>query len=393
MAVFGIVSEFNPFHKGHKYLVECARELGATSVVSVMSGNATQRGELSCIDKYKRAECAVRCGVDLVLELPYPFSSASAEFFARGAISVLSQICDTIIFGSECGDVEVLRRAAEFAAKDEFKSAFGDALRAGEQSATAYLSLIERQIGIKLSSNDILGVEYIKAAHHLGANLDFVTVKRIGATYLERDARTDALPDSAMSIRAMMATGDVDSLKERLPEPTLEVINHSLLSGEYINDDKYLDAARLYFRLTAPENIASFVGLEGGVAERICRAAHESRSGMDFFDRILTKRYTDARLRRSILFAMTGVLPDDLSGKPAYTTLLAADELGRELLSAIRKADKLTVVTKPADAAELEGDAAKRQCALASRLDTIYSYSLECSAASGEQIKKKPYIT
>ena len=113
MSVFGIVSEFNPFHLGHEYLIRSARDMGADSVVCVMSGNATQRGELAITDKYTRAEAALCGGADLVLELPFPWSSASAESFALAGISVLNSFCDTVIFGSECGDIELLKKIAE----------------------------------------------------------------------------------------------------------------------------------------------------------------------------------------------------------------------------------------------------------------------------------------
>ena len=105
MSDFCIISEFNPLHNGHAYIIGKARELGAQSVTCVMSGNSTQRGELSVVNKYLRAEAALRGGADLVLELPYPWCSGSAESFAKAAISILSGVCDTVIFGSECGDI------------------------------------------------------------------------------------------------------------------------------------------------------------------------------------------------------------------------------------------------------------------------------------------------
>ena len=113
MKNIGIVCEFNPLHNGHERLLRYARELGAQRVVCVMSGNATQRGELAVLDKYTRAKAAIASGADLVIELPYPWSSASAEYFARAAIAVLSGFCDTLLFGSECGDIELLKNAAK----------------------------------------------------------------------------------------------------------------------------------------------------------------------------------------------------------------------------------------------------------------------------------------
>ena len=112
---FGIICEFNPFHAGHRYLLDSARGLGAENIICAMSGNAVQRGELAIADKYGRAKSAIENGADLVLELPFPWSSASAEYFALAGIKALAPFCDAIIFGSECGDIEILKRAASSA--------------------------------------------------------------------------------------------------------------------------------------------------------------------------------------------------------------------------------------------------------------------------------------
>ena len=393
VAVFGIVSEFNPFHKGHEYLVSEARRLGASAVVAVMSGNATQRGELAICDKYSRAEAAVKCGADLVLELPFPFSASSAEIFAKGGISVLSHFCDTVIFGSECGDVDLLSQAAEFASSEEFRTLYREKLTAGEQSAAAYIELIKERTGRELSSNDILGVEYIKAAKKIAPSLKFVTLKRQGGEYRDEKMTADGTPDSAMAIRKTLRKGRLDELSARLPKATLEVLTRAINNGEVIDEDKYFEAARLFFRVTSPESLANTPCLEGGIAERICRVAHESASGEEFFASLSTKRYTDAKLRRGILFALMGVKNDDLTALPAYTCLLAANERGRELLAANKKAGGICVITKPADASMLEGGGAKRQNELSAALDAIYTYSLGKSMPSGALVKKKPYIT
>lgn len=393
VAVFGIVSEFNPFHKGHKYIVDEAKRLGASAVVAVMSGNATQRGELAICDKYARAEMAVRCGADLVIELPFPFSSSSAEIFAGGGISVLSHFCDTVIFGSECGDIDLLSQAAEFASSEEFRAAYNERLTTGEQSAAAYIELIKERVGRELSSNDILGVEYIKAAKKIAPTLNFVTVKRQGGEYRSDVSTADGTPDSAMAIRKILRKGSLDELSVRLPEATFGVLSSAINNGEIIDEKKYYEAARLFFRLTSPKLFEGTSCLEGGIAERICRVSHESATGEEFFVSLSTKRYTDAKLRRGILFALTGVKCEDLCVLPAYTNLLAARDVGRELLSKNKKQGGICVVTKPADAAMLGDEAAVRQRELSETLDSVYTYCLERSRSSGALMKKKPYIT
>ena len=146
MSDFCIISEFNPLHNGHAYIIGKARELGAESVTCVMSGNSTQRGELSVLNKYLRAEAAVRCGADLVVELPYPWCSSGAEYFGRAAVSIARHFGDTLLFGSECGEVDTLRRAAEVCEQSDFKKAFEERQLMGEGAASAYVSCLKQHL-------------------------------------------------------------------------------------------------------------------------------------------------------------------------------------------------------------------------------------------------------
>ena len=393
MSVYGIVSEFNPFHRGHEYLISCAKQMGAGAVACVMSGNATQRGELAIIDKYMRAEAAVFGGADLVLELPFPWSSSSAEGFALAAIHILSSFCDTVIFGSECGDIALLESIAEYVSGEQFKEKFSAMLEAGEQSAAAYLSLVELEFGKKLSSNDILGVEYIKAAKSLGVSLKFVTVKRQGSAYLCEE-KNNAGFDSAMALRRMLTSGDdIDELNDRLPKRSFELLLSARNIGKITSASKLGDCARTFFRMLPGERFMPYVECEGGVLERICKVAHESASADDFWSGLSTKRYTDAKLRRAVLFSMCGVLKSDIKCLPSYTLLLGANEVGRTLLSENRRTKNIEVITKPADVSRLCGENEKRQAELDRKLCALYSICLDSSEATGEGMKKKPYIT
>lgn len=396
MSVFGIVSEFNPFHSGHEYLIRRARELGADTVVCAMSGNATQRGELSVVDKYIRAEAALSGGADLILELPFPWSSASAESFALAGIHVLSSFCDTVIFGSECGDIELLCKAADYTLSDEFKENYTHLLEEGEQSATAYITLVYNRLGVRLSSNDLLGVEYIKAAKKLDVKLNFLTVKREGGAYLSKDMTDDSF-NSAMAIRTVLEKGELtDSLKESMPRRSYELLYKAKTSGEVIQTSKYSEFVIMYYRLF--ENLLGeeFAECDGGILERIQNTAHQCEMPTDFWHLLSTKRYTDAKLRRAVLFGMCGIHPEDVFAPslPAYTILLAANEKGRELLSDTKRIEgRIVVVTKPADAADIPEKAAKRQTQMSQKLDMIHSLCREIPTSHSSYIKKKPYIT
>jgi len=396
MSVFGIVSEFNPFHNGHEYLIKRAKELGADTVVCAMSGNATQRGELSVVDKYERAEAAISGGADLILELPFPWSSASAESFALAGIHVLSSFCDTVIFGSESGDIELLKKVADYTLSDDFKKNYNYFLESGEQSASVYISLIKREFGVQLASNELLGVEYIKAAKKLGFDLNFVTVKREGSAFRQKDMTKGSF-DSAMAIRNVLEKCvDIELVKDSVPERSYELLLKAKRNGEITEQNKFGEFAIMHYRLFEKNTEEDFAECEGGIFERIQNTARSCEMPSDFWYLLSTKRYTDAKLRRAVLFGMCGVHPEDVFAPslPAYTLLLAANEQGRELLSSTkRKGERITVVTKPADAFELPDEAAKRQAQLSSKLDMIFGLCRGIPTSPGSYIKKKPYIT
>jgi cytidyltransferase-like protein len=381
-----IVSEFNPLHNGHAYLLDKARELGAKSITCIMSGNATQRGELAIIDKYARAEAAVKCGADLVLELPYPWSASSAEYFAGAAVSLAHPFCDTLLFGSECGDIELLKRAAEFCDSEEFKSEYECRVSDGEATAAAYARCLESR-GIKrLSSNDLLGVAYIRAINNQGLNITPVTVKRLGAAYRETE-QVDGDLQSATALRNLIFGGGVEQLKSYVPACMAEMLVKGARQG-ILTDMRELDSAMLcYFRMTSPESLCDIFEMTDGLENRICAMAGSSNSFEEMFEGLKTKRYTDAKLRRVILFALTGVEKSDMRTLPEYTTLLAANVLGRELLAKNRKQRLVSVVTKPADAPKQT-----RQYFLSARLDALYGIARKEKLSADAFLKSNAYI-
>ena len=384
MSVYGIICEFNPFHNGHKRIIDEAKRLGAECVVVAMSGNAVQRGELAALDKYTRAKAAVLCGADLVLELPFPWSSASAESFAECGVEILSHFCDNIIFGSECGDINYLRGAAEASSSESFCLEYNSLLESGEGAAKAYCALLEREGFGDLSSNDLLGVEYIKAASKY-PNITLHTVKRKGAEYNDTALGESACP-SASAIRAAWGKGEYE-LQKYIPTEALEVFDEAIKNGE-ITDEKMLSQALLmHFRLADPEELSRFAQADGGVANRICTIARKVSSFEELFTQLKTKRYTDAKLRRAILFCLTGVEKETLKRSPEYTTLLGASAQGRAVLSAARKDKKITVVTKPADA-----PTDSEQYKLGRALEAIFTLGLRAPAALEDSYRKNAFI-
>lgn len=384
MSIFGIICEFNPFHNGHKRIIDEARRLGADTVVVAMSGNAVQRGELAVLDKYTRAEAAVRCGADLVLELPYPWSSASAEYFASCGVEVLSHFCDNIIFGSECGDISCLQDAAEIADSDGFRTDYMALLEKGEGAARAYFYLLEKKGFGGLSSNDLLGIEYIKAAKKYPF-IKLHTVKREGAGYNDTSLGEAECP-SASAIREAWDRGEYH-LEKYIPEVALDVFDKAIKNGEIVDKKLLSRALLMYFRLIKPQELSDIAQTEGGIANRICSLAQKNESFEVLFEQLKTKRYTDAKLRRAILFSLTGVGDRILAQSPEYTTLLGASGRGRELLSSLRKTCKITVVTKPADA-----PTQSEQFKVSRALEAIFTLGLVKCASLEDSYRKNAFI-
>ena len=389
MKISGIICEYDPFHNGHRYLVERARK-GSDAVVCVMSGNATQRGSLAIADKYTRAEMAVRSGADLVLELPYPYSSASAEFFASAGVSVLASVgVDRLCFGSESGDVEKLMRAARVARSLDTE--------ADREAGTAdgYFAVLskayENAYGEPFcpASNDILGIEYCKAILTGGYAVKPFAVKRQGDGF-RADAVTDGRFASATALRRLVREAGVDAITPYVPEDTVRLLGEAIARGEAPVDIARIERAVLsFFRLADPETLSGIAELGNGLEYRICEAARDTVSLSELLARAATKKYTDARIRRAILFAMTGVTANDLRAPVGYTTVLAANARGCELLSRLRKEEReIPVITKPADGKTVH----PRQYALSLAADSLFTLAQPTAHPAGEYVRKNPTI-
>lgn len=386
MSNFCIVCEFNPFHNGHGYLLDEARRMGAETVTCIMSGNATQRGELAVTDKYLRARVAIECGADLVLELPFPWSSASADYFASAAVSVAMNFGDTLFFGSECGDIKLLTEAATVCETADFKAEFGERVKSGEGAAAAYSAALAVRGFAELSSNDLLGIAYIRAAERMGADMSYATVKRVGAAYNDDSIRDGEFP-SATALRAAIESGQTDYSERLMPRVMADILRREIENGR-ITDMKEADSAYLvYFRMCSESELENIADAGGGIVNRLISSAKKSVSVEDMLSKARTKRYTDARLRRAALFCLTGTEAHMMNRRPEYTTLLGANTKGRELLSKNRRQDGISVITKPADAPRMS-----EQYMLSERLDILYGVARKNKMTSDEFFKKGAYI-
>ena len=210
MKIVGLITEYNPFHAGHLYHMQRARELtGADYCVVLMSGSFVQRGEPAIFDKYRRTKAALLAGADLVLEMPAAFSTASAHEFAAYGVALLSAIgVDTVVFGSECGQIETLKQAAYALNHEsaEFRERLQKGLKAGltyPQARAKALEMEDTWASVLSSPNNILGIEYLRAAEDLHSPMEFYTISRKGSGYHE-DTLADANFPSASAIRGII---------------------------------------------------------------------------------------------------------------------------------------------------------------------------------------------
>ena len=367
MKTVGIVCEYNPFHAGHKRQIDILREKGAEVIICAMSGNFTQRGELTIADKYARAESAIKCGADIVLELPFPYSSMSAEGFCSAGVHILSAAgCDTLSFGSESADVDLLRRAAGIVSSPEFVAEYADSQK-NHGSAKAYFDLLSRHLGesATLLSNDILGISYIAAINRLGRGMDIIPVKREGAAYNETEL-CDAYPSATALRKAVKNAPDgfFSINEDSIPCNALDALKSAQDRGTApIFTDTIGSDVLSFFKLMSPDEITAravkksrggeSVASDGcGIVERLCSAAKASRNLDEMLARAYTSRYTDARINRVLLFSLIGASDIFEKSLPEYTTLLGASDVGRRHLSSIRKTSEFPIITKPADAPE-----------------------------------------
>ena len=385
MQVAGVVCEYNPFHTGHAFhLRETRRMLGAdTAVVCVMSGNFVQRGDFALLRKHARAEAAVRCGADLVLELPTVYAAASAERFASAAVTLLKAtgLVDTLSFGSECGELSALREAAEALLSADFPPLLRRELERGVSFAAARQAALGRLIGPESAGriaepNNILAVEYLKAAKRLGG-LSAVTVPRLGAGH--DSAETGGYASASELRRRLLAGEDASAF---LPPAMEEIFARERAAGRApVRVETAERAILARFRTMEEADFAPYDEGSEGLYRRFYTAARRAATVEELLAEVKTKRYAYARLRRMLLRSYLG-LP--AVGEPAYLRVLACNDTGRGLLARMRTAAALPVLTKPAEARKLP-EIPRRMFEAESRCTDLYAlaYPAQSEARGG----------
>lgn len=338
--VSGIVCEYNPFHNGHLYQISETKKMGATHIVSVMSGDFVQRGEPALINKHKRAEIAVKSGADLVIELPVPYCVATAELFARAAVHILNSlgVVDILSFGSECGEIELLKRAADVSEGIVNSTDFKELISKGNSYPSALYTLIKDNNPIEIaevfnSPNNTLAIEYLKSLKYLNSKIEPVTIKR---SSVEHDSQINFNDFASASFlrKSLLQGGNVDKY---IPPACAEILQISKANGELssINNLKKIIFYKL--KLMTREQISEIPDANNGLSDRLYKAISVAGSLEELLTLAKTKCFTLARIRRVITYALLGITNEDFKKLPPYGRILAFNDKGCEILAKSKK--------------------------------------------------------
>ena len=359
MSVAGIIAEFDPFHNGHRYLIDTVRrELAPRAVVCVMSGQFIQRGEPAILDKFARAELAVKGGADLVVELPVCCAVNAAREFAYGGLRTLGLLGTVthLCFGSETGDPALLEKAAELALKEDgaFRKALKGQLEAGRPYGTAYARALKAVLGPEIAdfpdfpaSNDILALEYVKQLKQTDFGLEPYAVKRVGAAH--KSGEITEYYSSGESIRMMLEYEAVlEDIRDEVPPYTYEALEDYHFMPDM--EGKMMDLLRYEIPQLPLSAIISAPGVSEGLENVVRREIRKARSYNDLVDRIRSKRYPESRVRRILTQILLGITRNHLPNlllEPSYVRVLAFNETGAGLISEARETSLARIVVNP----------------------------------------------
>ena len=379
MKVTAIISEYNPLHKGHLYHIETARkETGADYVIAIMSGNFVQRGTSAILDKYTRAEAALKSGVDLVLELPTMYATASAEYFALGGVALANTLgCVThLSFGSEYGQADKFMEAAKLLLEEpeEMKIPLKEALKEGLSypAARAYAVKVSHPelSDILEQPNNILGVEYCKALLKLKSNIIPHTIKRRGQDY--HSETTDTGFASATGIRKLLACDHSEDSEKVLQSHIAPALYGSLKNFHAQTPLTEDDLSMLLRYKLITENrahLTEYFGVNRELSNRIYKHLNDFDSFSSFAEILQTKNITRTAINRALLHILLDVQASDVQavtkrGCVDYIRVLGFRKEAAELFKHFSDLPEIPLITNPSAAPVL--------CEIDIRADQIY---------------------
>lgn len=353
MKIAGIIAEYNPFHNGHLYQLLETRKAGATHIVAVMSGSFVQRGDIALCSKWARAKMALLNGVDLVVELPTPFALSSANIFARAGVFILNQLnADMISFGSEEGNIELLKQVTLNISNAENSQYISDFLKQGISYPSAREKAINHMYGSDIGNiikkaNNLLAIEYIKAINDINPLIKPITIKREQAQH-DSNIIGDNIA-SASYLRKLVNLNQINKLSQFMPLSSYEILQSEITNNLAPVCQKNIEQAMLYkLRTMSVDDFFNLPDVNEGLENRLYEKASEALSINEFFDLVKTKRYTHARIRRIAYNALLSINKKEQEHMPQYIRVLASNKKGFEIL-ANAKESSIPISTKFAD--------------------------------------------
>lgn len=360
MKAVGVIVEYNPFHNGHAYHLQAAKETAQADIaIAVMSGNFLQRGEPALVSKWYRTKMALLNGVDIVLELPYHFATQKAETFANGAVSILDAIgCQSLCFGSESGDITNFLQTIDYleSNKERFDENIKMNIKTGvsfpKALSLSFQSLSSSENLLRLEKpNNILGFHYVKAIKQQKSLMVPFTVKRKNADYHDEHFATETIASATSIRKALFASNESNhSIEQYVPEAT------SKLLIEYLNEygnlhswENYWSYLRYRLLQSSPEELREIYEVEEGIENRFIASALESSNFTEFMQRVKTKRYTWTRLQRICVHILTNTKKSEMNStleKAAYLRLLGMTTYGKEYLNKYKTQFSLPLISK-----------------------------------------------
>lgn len=414
MKTIGIIAEFNPFHNGHKYLIDkCKKDLHADRVVVVMSGDYVQRGAPAIIDKFTRAKCAINLGADLVIELPIYYSLGSAEYFAKGAVSILSGLgcIDYLCFGSEFPDVNKLYEISDIISNEPsvYKEVLSSCLKDGLSFPAARAKALNEQLKssskgydqseyeeLLSSPNTILGIEYLRALNKKNRFITPYAIQRVGRPFHSEEL--GSIP-SAAGIRARLLSGLSDRVKLNAPflldgvMPRTSIESISGYEGRFMQSNDYSALLEYKLILEKAEGYTKYLDVTRDISNRIIANLDHIDGYSTFCSLLKTKNLVHTRISRCLMHILLNITEENMrqykeDDFTAYARVLALRSSSSDLLKVIGENGSIPVLNRLKDADKLLSPLQKRLFDETLIASQIYN-TLSCNGISSEYSLKQ----
>lgn len=362
MNICGIIAEYNPFHNGHAYHIEqTKKETNCDAIVVIMSGNFIQRGVPALFDKWTRTKMALQNGADLVIELPSYYATSSAEYFAQGSVALLDGlgVVNSISFGSNTNDLDALKRIANvlYLEPENYKKLLQSELKRGASypiaRSNALKNFLKKEYSSKyisdilLDSNNILGIEYLKALLYSNSQIKPVLIERKGTSYNSTNIVDNMC--SATAIRELLEKNELKTVETVMPDKSFKLMNQEILHGRAPMFLKNYEKEILYtLRKNTAEELLNIADVTEGLENLLKKASNEGMELESIIDIVKTKRYTRTRVQRILLHTLLDVTKTDVEDykyNPQYVRVLGFTKNGEKVLSQIGNSSNLPVVT------------------------------------------------